>query len=369
MTDTARTDLTLSGSFGRGTQVIEGTQNGGFAVQAQSVYDINEVSRVFGEASYRWEDNRQTRYVDNADFRMTAPYLTVDTLGGDMRRETYSFYGGYRMLKNHILWHAALQFRAEQSYRMRDPRAKNKVTDLRVEASVGYQWAQYAISLHAYGGRYKQNNEIRFYSELGETTIYHMANDTEPYARFSSNNKVSYYGGYRAGVGLQLLPTRGFMAGVQYDWLRFVKELLINTQVPITRLHTHTLTAQLGYVAQRWRVVATAGVELKRGSQYLYGDNANNNYELLLIAPNYRRNTVLANVYGDYRLPLPVGDLLFVAGVDYDAFMQHVQESIRLQYTFPLKGKYSWFVSAQARLHQYENARAWQTTVATGLTF
>ncbi len=199
VTDTARTDLTLSGSFGQGTQVVDGKQNGGFAIEARSVYDFNEVSRVFGEASYRWEDCRQTQFVDNADFRLTAPYLTEDTLGGDMRRETYAFYGGYRMRKNHVLWHTALQFRAEQSYRMRDPRAKNKVADLRVEASIGYQWNRYALSLMAYGGRYKQNNEVRFYSELGETTIYHMANDTEPYARFSSNNKISYYSGYRAG--------------------------------------------------------------------------------------------------------------------------------------------------------------------------
>lgn len=379
MTDTARTDLFLSGQFGQGTHIIEGTQTGGFAVHAQSVYDFNEVSRVFGEASYQWQDSKQTRYVDNADFRLTAPYLTIDTLGGDMRRETYSFYGGYRMLKNHFLWHAALQFRAEQSYRSRDPRAKNKVTDLRIEASFGYQWTNYALSLSAYGGRYKQNNEIRFYSELGETTIYHMANDTEPYARFSSNNKVSYYGGYRAGVGLCLSPSLvgragerfpgGFMAGLQYDWFRFVKELTINTQVPIASLNTHTLTAQLGYAAVRWRVIASAGIELKRGSQYIYGDNANNYYQLLLITPNYRRNTVLADLYGDYRLPLPVGNLLFVATVNYDAFMQHVQESLSLQYTFPLKGRYSWFVSAGARLHQYDGAHAWQTTVATGLTF
>ena len=369
VTDTARTDLTIAGHFGQGSHVIEGTQTGGFDVHAQSVYDINAVSRVFGEASFQWRDSKATRFVDNADFRMTAPYLTVDTLGGDGRTETYSFYGGYRMLKNHILWHAALRFRAEQSYRMRDPRAKNKVTDLRIEASVGYQWTQYALSLHAYGGRYKQNNEIRFYSELGETTIYHMANDTEPYARFSSNNKVSYYSGYRAGVGLQLLPLRGFAAGVQYDWYRFVKELLINTQVPIAALNCHTITAQIGYVAQRWRLMATAGVELKRGSLYIYGDNANNYYQLLLISPNYRRNTVLADLYGDYRLPLPMGDLLFAAGVNYDAFMQHFSETLHIRYTFPIKGKYSWFVSAGAQLHQYDRAHAWQTSLATGLTF
>ena len=369
VTDTARTDLFLSGQFGQGTQVIEGRQTAGFAVEARSVYDINAVSRVFGEASYTWQDSKQTRYVDNADYRMIAPYWTVDTIGGDMRREIYAFRGGYRMLKDHVLWHAALQFRAEQSYRMRDPRAKNKVSDLRVEASIGYQWNRYALSLMGYGGRYKQNNEIRFYSELGETTIYHMANDTEPYARFSSNNKVSYYSGYRAGAGLQLLPTTGFMAGVQYEWFKFTKELTINTQVPIVRLQTHTVSAQFGYVEERWRVHGTAGMEMKRGEQYLYGDNANNYYELLLIAPNYSANYLFANVYGDYRLNLPVGDMLFVGEVDYDQFLQHLSEQVQVRYTFPIKNRYAWFVAPKACMHQYNQANAWQIVLETGLTF
>ena len=369
VTDTARTDLTLAGQFGQGTQVYEGTQTGSFNVEARSVHDINAVSRVFGEASYTWQDNKQTRYVDNTDYRLIAPYWTVDTIGGNMRRETYAFYGGYRMLKNHILWHAALQFRAEQTYRMRDPRAKNKVTDLRVEASIGYQWNRYALSVLAYGGRYKQNNEIRFYSELGETTIYHMANDTEPYARFSNSNKVSYYSGYRAGASIQLLPTTGFMAGIQYDWFTFTKELTINTQVPIARLNTHTLSAQFGYVAQRWRVHGSAGFEMKRGEQYLYGDNANNYYQLLLIAPNYSASYILANIYGDYRLPLPVGDILFAGAVNYDQFLQHWTESVQVQYTFPLKGRYRWFVAPHAHVHQYSNANAWQIVLATGITF
>lgn len=369
ITDTARTDLTISGQFGQGTYALEGTQTGSFSVHAQSVYDFNATSRVFGEASYQWSDSKQTRGVDNADYRLTAPYWTTDTIGGDLRREIYAFYGGYRMLKNHLLWHAALSFRAEQSYRMHDPRAKNKVSDLRIEASVGYQWKRYALSLQAYGGRYKQNNEIRFYSELGETTIFHMANDTAAYARFSGNNKIAYYSGYRAGVGLSLLPTTGWMAGFHYDWIKLTKELTINTQVPITRLNTHTLTAQLGYVAHSWRVWASASLELKRGEQFLYGDNANNYYQLLLIAPNYRRNFLLAHLYGDYRLPLPIGNLLFVGMVNYDSFRTHTCETILLQYTFPLKGKYSWLVGTQASLHQYAQAQAWQIRIQTGLTF
>jgi hypothetical protein len=196
-----------------------------------------------------------------------------------------------------------------------------------------------------------------------------MANDTEPYARFSNSNKISYYSGYRGGVGVQVLPTTGFIAGVQYDWFTFTKTLSIVTQVPITALTTHTLSAQFGYIGSCWRVWGAAGIEMKRGRQYLYGDNANNYYQLLFIAPNYRRNFVLAHLYGDYRLPLPLGDMLFAGNVDFDSFMTHISETLRLQYTFPLKGKFSWFVATQASLHQYDQAHAWQIMIQTGLTF
>ena len=52
VTDTARTDLTLSGHFGQGTELYDGTQIGGFSGEAQSIYDIASWSRIFGEAWY-----------------------------------------------------------------------------------------------------------------------------------------------------------------------------------------------------------------------------------------------------------------------------------------------------------------------------
>jgi len=108
---------------------------------------------------------------------------------------------------------------------------------------------------------------------------------------------------------------------------------------------------------------------LRRGEQYLYGDNANNYYQLLLITSNYRTNYVFANIYGDYRLNLPVGDMLFVGAVDYDRFLQHWAESVQVRYTFPIKNRYSWFVAPKAHLHQYYNAQAWQVVLETGVTF
>jgi len=110
-------------------------------------------------------------------------------------------------------------------------------------------------------------------------------------------------------------------------------------------------------------------MEMKRGEQYLYGDNANNYYELLLIAPNYSANYLFANVYGDYRLKLPVGDMLFAGAVDYDQYLQHWTEQVQVRYTFPIKNRYSWFVAPKACVLQYNQANAWQIVVETGVSF
>ena len=61
--------------------------------------------------------------------------------------------------------------------------------------------------------------------------------------------------------------------------------------------------------------------------------------------------------------------MLFAGMVNYDMFLQHVQEQITLRYTFPLKQRYSWLVAVKANLHQYEQAQAWQVGIETGLTF
>lgn len=72
-------------------------------MQAGSVYDIDPVNRVFGEASYSWNQSQGNQWVENADYQLLYPYLTCDTIGGGMRSEEYRFRGGYRRVKSHII--------------------------------------------------------------------------------------------------------------------------------------------------------------------------------------------------------------------------------------------------------------------------
>lgn len=297
---------------------LVGTQVGGFGVYAQSVYDLNEVSRVFGEASYEWGQSKEQKWVENADYQLLYPYLTCDTIGGGMRTERYGFRGGYRWQKAHFIWHLALQYRALQSYRSIDPRPKNKVADLQVEGSVGYIDARYAYSFVGSVGRYKQNNDISFYSEAGNATVYHLVHTNEDYVRFAGSFSSSYYHGMTASGAWLMQPARqGVLAGVDYHYMGVTKELNSSTSTPIAKLQTHTMGAQVGYAAPKGRIVLSADYGLRLGTQYIYGDVAGNYYYLLFRSQNYREQTATVVLTGSYRWRLSVGYLRLAGLVDY----------------------------------------------------
>ena len=391
VTDTTATEVFVSGTYGQSTHAIEGDRNGGFSVQAVSVHDIDSVHRVFGEASYHWNKSHGNRFVENADYEILSPYLTADTVGGGLQTETYSFRGGYRMHKHHLVWYAALQFRALQSYRAIDPRPKNKVADLQVDAGIGYMNDAYAWMVIGQIGRYKQNNEIKFYSELGENQIYHLVGPGTAYTRFSGSKKESYYHGFTAGGSLAMMPyQQGWLATVDYRYMKADKELHDNTYIPIGRICTHALEATLGYVAPLWRACIQGEMHLRRGQQYIYGEAVNNTYTLLTKQSNYAENVWLIGANGSYRLHLPIGYMRFQGAVSYQqsalsslpvevrwAALNDVLTDNRLcaglsvRYAFPIKGRFSWFIEPVADYRYYTKTtrQTWQVAFLTGLTF
>ncbi len=400
--DTASTEAYLGGQYGQSTMPLSGTEAGGFGVYAQSVYDLNEVSRVFGEASYEWGRSKGHRWVENADYELLYPYLTCDTIGGGFQTERYWFRGGYRWKKSHVIWHLALQYRALQSYRSIDPRPKNKVADLQVEGSVGYTDSRYAYSFVGSVGRYKQNNDISFYSEAGNSTVYHLVQPDEDYVRFAGSFTSSYYHGLTAGGAWLMQPTeRGVLAGADYHYMGVTKELSSATSTPIARLRTHALGLQAGYATPKGRIVLTADYGLRLGTQYIYGDVAGNYYYLLYRTQNYREQTAAVSLSGVYRWVLPVGQLRLAGSVDYRhhfaaartetpahpywaelaEYLTTAQTDVNLsvRYAFPItkakerkvaRGGIDWFVQPAVAFSYYTaSAYRWEVGLQTGICF
>ncbi len=334
LTDTASTEVSVQGTFGQSTMAITGIQNGGFAIDAHAVYDFSNQSatgtnprhRVFGEASYTCNESKGNQWVENSDYERLYPMLTCDTVGGDMHTEDYHFRGGYRMIKpiagNHadaFIWHVGLAYSARQSYRTVDPRPRNKVANLQADVSVGFAAKGHAFSWLLHAGRYKQNNDVKFYSELGEAMVYHLITTDSEYARFNSF-KSAYYHGYDVGIGFMVQPElRGFIAGINYDYSAITKELSSSTAIPISTLRTHNTSAIFGYHTPVWHVAAEAILQYRGVWQSVYGNAANNTYTLLVKEQRYAEQWYRVAVSGGYTLGLPVGKMTFAADASYQA--------------------------------------------------
>ena len=187
--------------------------------------------------------------------------------------------------------------------------------------------------------------------------------------------------------------TEGFLAGVGYHYFSATEELSSTTSIPIADIRTHTATALFGYAAPLWRISAQAGYALRIGTQYIYGEAANNYFNLLTRSTNYAEQHLAASLTGSYRLNLPIGYMRFAVNAAYLhktstsienggskvspfiplaayllASQADAQASIR--YAFPLKSRYSWFIQPTAAYTYYTTrSHSWQVSLSTGVCF
>ncbi len=391
LTDSAATEVSVQGTYGQSTMPIVGSRNGGFAVEANAIYDFPGTEhRVFGEASYTWNESSDNKWVENSDHERLYPLLTCDTVGGGMHTEDYHFRGGYRMLRKNILWHIALEYSARQAYRTIDPRPRNKVANLQLDASVGFTAKEHAFSWIAQIGRYKQNNDIKFYSELGEAMVYHLITTEGEYARFNSF-KSAYYHGYNAGLQFCVQPfSRGFLAGLAYEFSTITEELSSSTAIPIGTLQTHCISAQFGYTTPVWHISAYGEWRQRNVWQAIYGDAANNNYELLLNEQRYAEQQYRVGAAGSYTHGMPVGKITFAAAAHYNASSVRQQTTTKrfhelsdellspkvginasVRYAFPIARKISFFLKPAAVYLYYTKTthQTWQVVLNAGICF
>lgn len=390
--DTAATEAYVQGQYGQGTMLIEGNSRAGFQVGAQSVYDLSPKHRVFGEASYSWQQSRGNRWVENTDYERVYPYLTCDTVGGGLRSEQYRFVGGYRMLLSRWLWYVSMQFRAEQSYRQVDPRPNNKAVDMALQAGGGYIGTTYAVGASLKGGRYKQTNTMHFYSELGECLLYHTAGTRSDYARFTGGQKQTHYHGGEVAGSLWLLPrSKGWQAAAHYSYTTTTNELQDNTYIPLGIVKTHDIAGTVGYLTPLWRLSLHGTVALRRGIQQFYGQVANNYYTPLNEQLTYSQNAWSLSADGAYTVLLSVGRLTTQGSLGYTGKAAHSSLPVNakltamgdelesaqchyvlsLRYQFPMKNKYGWFVRLEGLTTHYlaTGHYQWLTSLSTGLCF
>src|SRR5690606_38011296 len=102
---------------------------------------------LWGEASYESKKIQDLKFNETSDFEVVFPYLTADSVGGDLNSEMYQFSGG--MAKEIGKWVIGGEagYRANLSHRKVDPRPENNSSNLHVGLGASYQiLSQYLLS-------------------------------------------------------------------------------------------------------------------------------------------------------------------------------------------------------------------------------
>lgn len=245
---------------------------------------IDSTTRVWGSAVYENRKRRDIKWNETSDTEKVYPYLTADTVGGDMSGEIYGFEGGYAKRIGRWSVGGSFGYRALIEYRDVDPRPRNVSHDILLKAGANYAVSTlYGIGLSAQGGRYKQNCSISFYNELGGQKEFHLSGLGMSYHRFDGGNYNTNYKGWEYGAGVQLLPFRhsGFLAIASVTASTIDKQLSSVANITINHLNTATYSFSAGYMADRFGAKAYGNLHRRKGAENIFGDPSGDIYPLI----------------------------------------------------------------------------------------
>lgn len=262
---------------------------------------------LWGDAAYNNSRLRNVCWNETSDSRLLYPYLSADSVGGDLNKENYSFSGGYAGSAGRFAWGARLSYIATVAYRGVDPRPKNITSHLSLYLGGAYLYGQYGIGLFLAGEKYKQTNDIDFYSELGSSKVYHRTGMGMHYVRFAGNNCESYYNGYRWRAGIELHPIdgSGWYTWGEFGRFSFEKILSSLNELPMAAVTEYQGVAGVGYkrridTTASWGILVDGCYIDRRGTENIFGDASGNIYPQIASMQPYRNRMMSVSLSGYY---------------------------------------------------------------------
>ena len=168
-------------------------------------------STLWGSATYSNGKDRNPVWNESSDLDLIYPYVVADSIGGDIKAESYALSGGYADHTDRWAWGATISYKAGLNYRNVDPRPRN-VTG-RLDLSAAGAWrvpsTDYRLGLSAGYMRYKQSADITFVNDLADNRIWHLTGLGTHYERFTGQGYSHSYQGHRLSGSLDLLPQSG----------------------------------------------------------------------------------------------------------------------------------------------------------------
>ncbi|WP_306354018.1 DUF6850 family outer membrane beta-barrel protein [Flavobacterium sp. '19STA2R22 D10 B1'] len=283
-----------------------------FIINAQSYYKINPQNTVWGNASYKNGKRKNVHWNESSDYQVIYPYVTADSIGGDLSFEEYSFKGGYSKAYEKITLGIVAQYRALMEYRAIDPRPKNTVSDLTLSLGISRNLGEHyvlgtAINLQ----KYTQSNNLKFFSELGAPAVYHMTG-LGVYNNLLTGNKLSsFYDGKGYGASVQLFPKdrNGFALSIGYNHFGYEKIMTEFQNLIASTIAEQQYVSEVSYLKKTKHRIwgAKMGFQYtdRAGTENIFDNQTSTSYIKISEDTKYTNQVTSVVLSGLYSIPDP----------------------------------------------------------------
>ncbi len=328
--------------------IFEGNSFSNYSVNAYGVMHKQKFGTLYGSAEYARGLDENIGWSSIRDFDTYAPYLSSDSIGGNVNWEMYAIKGGYAFsLTDRWGLGAQFSFKGEQAYRLTDPRLINTTSWLNFDLSSVYTSNQNQQLYFTLGyERNKQYMTERYWMPGLQDRFFHaygfgMYNDI--YSRVSFGySRMHYIQGYNARLAYVQPISKGshIIASIEssYKDLKTEETSILN----LYRSKTIQANPSLEYYFERGAFSllfnAEAEFRIRTGYENIYDqviiDKPNNIYDYRLISTRQNYNAFNKegliqikpsyNFYKSHTISALFGSHYFMREEKYKSKPQHI---------------------------------------------
>ena len=250
----------------------------GFYVDASSYYKNKNRLTLWGNANYSNQTAIKVKYNESLDYDLIYPYVMADSVGGDIKMESYAISGGLAKKIGKVYYGLTTGYVGVQNYRDRDPRPNNISSDINAALSAAISVnKQYKLAFNIQGNKYNQRNRLSFENELGYPLVYHDAGLGAYNTMLAGNRVVAYVNATAWSPVIHLVTTKekGFLFKTGYHQLALQKRLDDINENIATASEDHFFI-DLGYVKNAehttWLLQMNAGVKNRKGTEAVFNN-------------------------------------------------------------------------------------------------
>ncbi len=312
----------VNGSFNRNadSEAIDpqvGSKSTHWAFDADSHIKYKN-STLWGSASYHNGKDRDVKWNETSEIWNVYPYVMGDSTGGDIKTEVYCFAGGYAATCDRLTWGCSMGYTAGLYYRAVDPRPRNVTGNLEFAAGITWNFTPdtYAGVMLGYT-KYKQTNDITFYSELGDKRILHLTGLVNDYGRFAGDATSAYYNGNTWRAGLNLGLAGSLKASVEVLHYKVTNILTSLNKLPMAFATHNAINAEAAWTSTRWGAAAQMSASRRVGTENVFGDAASSTYPKIAEHDQYFENRIEASARGMYSIKARQVEVRLLPAVGY----------------------------------------------------